>query len=466
MRKEVGILIIDKILIDGGITKETVVALIERHHKGNKRFNRLLNYYKGQHSIVKDKGKPNKPNNKVVNNYCKYIVDMSAGFFFGAPITYTAKNEADITRLIETYQKQEINDIDVKLFKNMSMYGCAFELVYNNSAAEPESVVLPPQQAFVVYDDTAEHNRLFGVHYRNKRDLYNRITGYIAKVYTDTEIITFEGSEIDKFEVTDRETHEFGMCPLFEYINNDERQGDYEQMLYNVDSYNRLQSDRVNDKEQFVDAFLFLKNIILNTDEAKKLNEEKVLISDDPNGDAKFLSQVLNEADTEVLKKSISDDIHKFSLVPDLSDEKFSGNASGVAIEYKLIGFENMIANKEAFFFKGLRERLKLYISFMADKTHEMKKVDIHAIDIISSRNLPQDDEKRADMIAKLRGLVSDTTLRGELSFVRDEESEVLRLEEQKRQEAERRIAEEKQYFENTGYNQTPERVFNNLDEE
>ena len=46
-------------------------------------------------------------------------------------------------------------------------------------------------------------------------------------------------------------------------------------------------------------------------------------------------------------------------------------------------------------------------------------------------------------MIAKLRGMVSDTTLRGVLSFVKDEESEVKRLEEQNRQESERRIAEE-----------------------
>ena len=39
--------------------------------------------------------------------------------------------------------------------------------------------------------------------------------------------------------------------------------------------------------------------------------------------------------------------------------------------------------------------------------------------------------------------MVSDTTLRGVLSFVKDEESEVKRLEEQNRQESERRLAEE-----------------------
>ncbi len=436
-------MIIDKTLIDGGITKEIVVTLIERHKRSAERFNKLLAYYRGEHPITKYEGKPGKPNNKVVNNYCKYIVDMTTGFFFGAPITYTASENVDITALLETYQKQGINDTDVKLFKNMCMYGCAYELVYNNSEGEPESVVLPPQQAFVVYDDTAEHNRLFGVHYREKRDLNNSVVGYIAKVYTDSEIITFEGPTINGLVGKEPETHEFGACPLFEYVNNDEFQGDYEQLLENVNSYNRLQSDRVNDKEQFVDAFLFLKDIELDTDRAKELKLEKILMAFTEHGDAKYLSKVLNEADTEVLKKSLNDDMHKFSMVPDLSDEKFSGNASGVAIEYKLIGFENMITNKEAFFFKGLRERLKLYIAFLADKTKEMTQIDVHDIEIISSRNLPQDDEKKADMVAKLRGVVSDTTLRGVLSFVKDEESEVKRLEEQNRQESERRLAEE-----------------------
>ena len=443
-------MIIDKTLTDGGITKEIVVTLIDRHKESAKRFNILLAYYRGEHPITEYKGKPGKPNNKVVNNYCKYIVDMSTGFFFGAPIAYTASENVDITALLETYQRQGINDTDVKLFKNMCMYGCAYELVYNNSNGEPESVVLPPQRAFVVYDDTAEHNRLFGVHYRERRDLNNSIVGYIAKVYTGTEIITFEAQTVAGFVETARETHEFGACPLFEYINNDEFQGDYEQLLENVNSYNRLQSDRVNDKEQFVDAFLFLKDIELDTDRAKELKIEKILMAFTEHGDAKYLSKVLNEADTEVLKKSLNDDIHKFSMVPDLSDEKFSGNASGVAIEYKLITFENMITNKEAFFFKGLRERLKLYIAFLSDKTKEMTKIDVHDIEIISSRNLPQDDEKKADMVAKLRGVVSDTTLRGVLSFVKDEESEVRRLREQNRQESERRIAEETAFLTGT----------------
>lgn len=440
-------MIIDKTLTDGGITKEIVVTLIDRHKESAKRFNILLAYYRGEHPITEYKAKPGKPNNKVVNNYCKYIVDMSTGFFFGAPIAYTASENVDITALLETYQRQGINDTDVKLFKNMCMYGCAYELVYNNSNGEPESVVLPPQRAFVVYDDTAEHNRLFGVHYRERRDLNNSIVGYIAKVYTETEIITFEAQTVAGFVETARETHEFGACPLFEYINNDEFQGDYEQLLENVNSYNRLQSDRVNDKEQFVDAFLFLKDIELDTDKSKEMKKQKTLMSFSEHGDAKYLSKVLNEADTEVLKKSLNDDIHKFSMVPDLSDEKFSGNASGVAIEYKLITFENMITNKEAFFFKGLRERLKLYIAFLSDKTKEMAKIDVYDIEIITSRNLPQDDEKKADMVAKLRGVVSDTTLRGVLSFVKDEESEVRRLREQNRRESERRLREEEAFL-------------------
>ena len=40
--------------------------------------------------------------------------------------------------------------------------------------------------------------------------------------------------------------------------------------------------------------------------------------------------------------KSIVTDIHKISGVPDMSDESFAGNASGVAMKYKLLNLEQI----------------------------------------------------------------------------------------------------------------------------
>lgn len=45
---------------------------------------------------------------------------------------------------------------------------------------------------------------------------------------------------------------------MIEYRNNEERQGDFEQTIPLIDAYNLLQSDRLTDKENFVDAILVL----------------------------------------------------------------------------------------------------------------------------------------------------------------------------------------------------------------
>ena len=437
-------MIVDREIFAQEISAADIVTLLNRHSGENAHKKMLYDYYIGRHSAILDRQtRPGTPNNKTVNNYCKYIVDMCAGFFFGAPLAYKAANGISIDALTECYNKQGINNIDIKLFKAAGIFGSAYELVYANAQSDPVSVALPPFNTFVVYDDTAEHKPIFGLYYMAKRDLNGTVTGYLADVYTDREIIHYAsvGSSYLDLKETGREAHYFDAVPLVEYFNNDERQGDFEQIIHNVDAYNKLQSDRVNDKEQFVDAFLFLRSIEVDSDQARKLKIEKILMGMDEHAEAKYLSKLLNEADTEVLKKSLNDDIHKFSMVPDLSDEKFGGNLSGVALEYKLIAFENLITNKEVFFFDGLRKRAQLYINFLS-KQNRIRQIDIHDIEIISSRNLPQDDEKKAEMISKLRGIVSDPTLRAELSFVTDEAGELMRLKEQEA-EAERKAERE-----------------------
>ena len=141
--------------------------------------------------------------------------------------------------------------------------------------------------------------------------------------------------------MTNSQHHYFRKMPMVEYRNNEEKQGDFEQMIPLIDAYNILESDRVNDKEQFVDAFLFLTGIDLDSEQAKKLKEERILMGYE-GAAAQYLSKVMSESDIEVLKDSLKSDIHRFSMIPDLSDQTFGTNLSGVAIrsEERRVGKE------------------------------------------------------------------------------------------------------------------------------
>ena len=311
-----------------------------------------------------------------------------------------------------------------EIVKNMSIYGKAYELIYADEKSKPRSVRLDPEHTFVCYSQSAFEKPLFAVYYYKKYDLDGYCTGSICRVYDESFIYTYTGLDsYTALSLQNVEPHYFFDVPIIEYRNNTEMQGDFEQLITQIDAYNVLMSDRINDKEQFVNSLLFLCNCDLDTEQAKKLLVERILMGD---GDAKaeYLSKVLNEADTKVLRDDIKDDIHRLSHVPDLSDESFGNNLSGVAIKYKLLGFEQHVKNKERNFAKTLRKRLEIYNNFLVT-LNAMKEVPSHRVDIGFTYNLPANELEIAQMINYLKGLASDETLLERLPFITDAKEEV-----------------------------------------
>ncbi|NQO34922.1 phage portal protein, partial [Streptococcus suis] len=64
--------------------------------------------------------------------------------------------------------------------------------------------------------------------------------------------------------------------------------------------------------------------------EAMEILREEGLLELPKDASAEFLKNVLDEATVEVLRKALKEDIYTFSHVPNLSDENFAGNTSGV----------------------------------------------------------------------------------------------------------------------------------------
>lgn len=432
-------MIINEELLAGGITPQILAKLIEKHQTTHERFNTLYNYYIGEHAI-KNRLKVSKDtaNNKIICNHAKYITDMIQSYLTGNPVTYSASEEYDIEALKNAYLEQDIASLDSTLVKAMSIYGRAYELIYADEHSQPRSLKLSPQNAFVCYSQSAAEKPLFGVYYYKHYDLDGHCKGTVCQVYTDTQIYTYK-TNIDSWagmSLKSTAHHYFGAVPLIEYRNNEERQGDFEQLISLIDAYNVLQSDRVNDKEQFVDAFLFLVNCDIDDEQARKLRRERILMGYD-GAAAEYLSKVLNEADVKVLRDDIKDDIHRLSHVPDLSDESFGNNLSGVAIKYKLLGFEQHVKNKERNFTRSLRKRFELYNKFLALKSC-MQAVPTHRVDIVFTYNLPANELEVAQMISYLTGLASNETLLDQLSFVGDakEEAELAKKEQAESQRA------------------------------
>jgi len=200
--------------------------------------------------------------------------------------------------------------------------------------------------------------------------------------------------------------------------------GDFEQVISLIDAYNMLQSDRVNDKEQLVEAILAGYGINLEPEQMEELLANRTMFGLPVDSKVEYIIKQLDEQQVDVLRKVLEQDIHKISKVPNMSDENFVGNSSGVAIKFKLLPFEQNTKNKERYLEKGLRERFEAYNNYLV-AINQMSKVPTYDVDIIFKRNLPQNDLENSQMVNNLTGLIDDKTLAGQISFVGNAEEVV-----------------------------------------
>ena len=109
-----------------------------------------------------------------------------------------------------------------------------------------------------------------------------------------------------------------------------------------------------------------------------------------------------------------------------MTDKAFGGNASGVAIKYKTLPMENIVAIKERKFKKGLQRRIELIFNIMSKTSGTY---DWRSIDISFTRNLPTNDTEIASMVSTLSGIVSNETLLAQVPFVEDVDDEQKKVE-------------------------------------
>lgn len=430
-------MVIDEKTLENGIDPIIISKLIARREAQKQRMETLMDYYLGRHKILgRVRAGEKNSNNKLVCNHAKYIVDMANSYLVGNPVSYSCAENFDIEPLKNCYIEQDIESVDCELEKLAAIYGTSYELIYADEKSMPRSAALSPVNTFMVYGMDVGRKPLFGVHYYRRLGVDANPVGTTCLICDDRSVYIYENNadSFTNMKLVSEKAHHFGTVPMIEYANNKERQGDFEQLIPLIDAYNTLASDRVNDKEQFVDALLFLTDIDIDSEQARKLRDERVLLGYE-GATAQYLSKTLSETDTAVLRDNLKQDIHRFSMVPDLSDESFGNNLSGVAIKYKLLGFEQHIRNKERCFAASLKRRFEIYNYFLWLKG-SMEYVPVHRVDIIFTRNLPVNELETSEMISNLSGIATSETLLSQLSFVKDakEESELAKRERENQQ--------------------------------
>lgn len=409
--------------------RDAILAYIRAHEPEAARRMRLYDYYRGRHDILQRKmDDPSKPNNRLCCNYPALIANAYTGYLFGEPVSYTAP-DALMESLRDALRYNDIQAEDAMLGLDLAICGVAVELHYMDEDAMERIRRVDPICCVEVRDGTLEDNLTALIRYYDTVDvLTNKLTRHVD-VYEADAITHYEQEDAELREV-ERELHFFGDVPAVVYQNNTDRMGDFEGVITLIDAYDLMQSEALNDQEYFSDAYLVLTDLMGTSDEEiTKMKKNRVLLVPEGAG-ASFLIKQQSDAIPENIKNRLNNDIHRFSGCPDMSDENFAGNASGVAIRYKLLQFENIAGTKEREFKRGLQRRFELLCNLWAVKGRGA--FDWRDIEISFKRALPQNLLEIAQTLSALGSLLSDETKRAQLPIDIDEETEKQRIEEQR----------------------------------
>ncbi len=414
---------------DAEITLSVLAEFIEKHKSEvTSRYEPLMKAYKSDHEILHAQKKDaHKPDNRIVVNFPKYIVDTMNGFFIGNPVKAVAEDEAvaNYVEFLEQYNDQDDNNAE--LSKIMSIYGKGYEMYYADENSTLCITYLSPEEAFMIFDESIVERPLYFV--RRYTDNENREFGSISNKY-GVRHFRVDGSL--QWLDDDWQPHNFDDVPATEYIENAERQGLFEPVMSIVNAYNKAISEKANDVDYFADAYLKVLGAELDENAAKHIRDNRI-INFEGDDAAKIVVEFLGKPDADVTQENLLNRLERLifqiSMVANISDENF-GASSGIALRYKLQAMSNLEKTKERKFTSGMNRRYKLLFG------HPLSRAKVPAdawvqLHYTFTPNIPANLLEEVQIAQGMEGITSHHTQLKSLSIVDNVQDELDRIEEE-----------------------------------
>ena len=377
---------------------------------------RLYDYYRGEQSVDKGETVRGRPDNRLRAPFPRYITEVHTGYFLGLPPT-VAYGGAAGARYAALSRELDLPHLYFDLGRDLSICGAGFALVW----AERGGVKVcrcDPCDCFAIRSGDAGAPLLAAVR------LFASGRGETRGVlYTAERLVPFvwDGTGVTLGAAEENLLH---TIPLLPFYNNCQGVGDFEMVTGLVDAYNVLLSGALDDMQSVANAFLALYGMQGTTQrDIEQANRSRIL-SLSEGGRAEFVVKNLNHEALGQLEVNLRRSILQLSMTPDLCDEHFAGNSSGVALQYKLWGIEQVRAAKERTFTDGLRALLAVLTE---GERLLGRSVDLTGGEVTFYKNLPQDNAALAETLLSLSPLLSRQTILENLPWVADAQEELRR---------------------------------------
>lgn len=372
----------------------------------------LYDYYHGNVTVDKGDVAEGRPNNQAYTNLAKYITDTATGYFVGVPPVYTVSEGEDVFSPI--FDANDETSVNYAIAEDMSICGVGYDIVWLDETGSVRIKELDPLSVFTIRAPTVDQPALYAVR------LYDVVDGATTATYGELysrhsiRYFTLEGGAVRWGE---EEAHFFGAVPITEYPNSRFCTGDFEAVLKNIDQYNLTLSNATDDLQSIANAYLAIVGMMGTAQEdIEEMNRTRVALLAEQ-GQMQFVTKNLDSTAVENHKDTLRQDIFRVAGVPDLSDDFFSGNASGVALRFKLWGMDQLFARKRAYMESGLFRRLRLIAGALNLLGNNLGEVS-DMISVRFTQNMPKDVAEKVDAAVKLSGLVSTQTMHEQLEPV------------------------------------------------
>lgn len=378
-------------------------------------FKKMYNYYIGKSDIDSTYIKTDRSNKVAHVPYIRKFITEHISYGLNNPITYTsATDNLECIKDVEYNVAIQKGSLDSELYKNMLIFGTAYEIGYVYKDELRFRTVTPLNG--ISYCNTEDECEMFLYFYEKELDDTKEI--YID-CYTDEAIYHFNSNF---YKIAEPTPLYFGCVP----VSTARLGSGINETLYNdvsnlIDNYESVLSDMINNSSDLRDAYLLLTGLELDEEIAKDIKTKGIIQIPNGDGKAEFLIKNIPSDFIKNLADTLEDKIYQISQSVNMN-EAMQSNTSSVAILSRIINLRNRIGLEQKSLKDAISNRLKLLFSYL--NIVYSKNYNYRDINISMTMSVPQDDVAIANAISQLNGKLSIETGLNQLSFIQNGRTE------------------------------------------
>lgn len=424
-------------LIDGRLPESTISGIIADNQRMQQVYAEREEYYQGRNrAILQQPAKEeNVPDNRVTVPYARKIAMTVKNYLFARDPIYTSENKDYMDTIQKVFyvndHQKKIGDVGLDLI----IHGIGYKLFYTDTIGGmliPRYSIVDLTEGVPVYSIDIEPQLIAFIRCFGVTDKSSKKTKKYVEVYYSDSIVYFTNDSALTIDASRPEVkHSYkGSVPAVIY-GDDDQVGIFDSVKRLIDAVDIIMSADLNEIQRFEMLYLVMIGDKMPDDpaEAAKVLKRRIFELSD-GAQMSFLEKHIDGEFNLKLLEKLQDMIHSLSGVPDFMSKDFAAE-SGIALLYKLMGFENTAADIEQEFYKGERESIDLInvLLYKAVNTQEfiLKNPD-KRIEISLVKNLPENVAAKLDDASKMLALgVSQETIFDYIPVVKNPDEEIAR---------------------------------------